>query len=56
MEKVRNFYFEQTNGQINTLAYLEFSQLSSDISFNYGIDKSVNLQSIVSTGRTYYYR
>lgn len=54
MLKVRNFYFE--NRPIDNQTLLEFSHLTSDTIYNYGVDKAVQIHSKSSTGKTYYYK
>lgn len=54
---VREFYFSHNAGRVNSSSLLEYTQLLSDISFVYGIDRAVKVHAkSSSTGRTFYYR
>lgn len=53
-QKIRNFYFGER--AINGSTIEEFSNLVSDVTFNYGVNRAIRLHASGSSGKTFYYK
>ena len=55
-QKIRQFYFNSSDGNVSNNTISEYIRLVSDIRYNYAVNLAVRLHANYTSGHVYYYK